>query len=113
MSDTLPMFVQGRHGEYAAKRDAGIAKAEATSGAEWQRQAAAELRRFLEQSPTFHVDLFAEWSRGRWSSKAFGAVVQRAVREGWMEPTDEYRPSVFSNGSAKRVFKSLIHGCGR
>lgn len=98
------------HGEERAlaRRDSGIAKAAESAGGAWAQLALAELRLFLAANPEFHVDAFADATQGRWQRKAFGAVVLRAVRLGWMEGTSEYRPSVASNNAPKRVFKSLL-----
>jgi hypothetical protein len=110
---TLDLFATDSTGaatvrEAQRARDAGIAQAEATAGETWAREADAALREFLETHGLMHVDAFHTYTDAKFVRKAFGPVVLRAVKAGWMVGTDEYRPSTFSNLAPKRVWSSRL-----
>lgn len=94
-------------------RDAGMERADRNASETYKFEADAALQAFLQSHETFHVDPFGEATDWKFATKAFGPVVQRAVRAGWMEPTDEYRPSVSSHLAPKRVFRSLVFAGSR
>jgi hypothetical protein len=92
------------------RRDEGIARAEAGALESFKTEAYAALRAYLETHATMHVDDLAPHLPALpGDRRALGPVFLRAVRAGIMEGTSEFKPSAASNGSVKRVWRSLIH----
>lgn len=91
-----------------AERDLGMDRAELAAGP-WNDEAFAFVRTYLEA----HAELFCDdlWAAGLSeppNAKALGPVILRAAREGLMEKSGNYRPSVSSHGIPKPVWRSLI-----
>lgn len=91
-----------------AERDLGMEMAAAGAGT-WIEEASAFVRSYLET----HEELFCDdlWAAGLSeppNAKALGPVILRAAREGLMEKSGNYRPSVSSHGIPKPVWRSLI-----
>jgi hypothetical protein len=93
-----------------ARRDDGIARAEAGALESFKAEAYSALRAYLETHATMHVDDLAPHLPSLpGDRRALGPVFLRAVRAGLMEGTSEFKPSVASNGSVKRVWRSLVY----
>lgn len=93
-----------------ARRDDGIARVAASSGDDWQDAALASLHqyaltheRFLTEEARADADQLPDWVDGR----AWGQVVRRAVRLGWIERAG-FAPARSSNLSPKPLWRSLI-----
>lgn len=98
----------------AERRDAGMDRAATTAGPSWAAMAYEWLRTYLRQHQFFHVDEFWDWSLSRGmdmgpSPRGFGAVIQRAARDGLMTKTRISMPSVRSNLSPKPVWRSATY----
>jgi hypothetical protein len=96
----------------AARRDAGVAQAEAGAGDDWLDQAFEFLRAYAEE----HEEVFVDdlWEAGLTppaNRRALGPVLMRAARAGVIEKTGQYRPSTSSNLSVKPVWRSRVY-CG-
>lgn len=92
-----------------ARRDDGVKRAHDHALEEFKREAFAAVRAYLERHETMHVDdLAPELPALPGDRRALGPVFLRAVREGLMEKTDLYRPSVASNMTPKVVWRSLV-----
>jgi hypothetical protein len=95
----------------AAERQAdGINRAVQHAGQTWVDYATS----FVWQYLTDHAELFCDdvWAAGLVrpeSPRAFGQVMKRALRDGWMVATDRSRRSVNSNLSIRTVYRSTIH----
>lgn len=97
------------------RRDAGIAQSRETSGEDWHRYALQVIWSHLKLYDTLHADeLWKAGLRPPSSPRALGAVMQEAVKRGWMEKitTPEgwiaAKPSVRSNMQLKPVWRSLL-----
>src|SRR5690606_3006248 len=80
---------------------------------EWCAVALEWLRHHLQLHDTVFPP--ALWALGlpmppNGAHRAIGSVIRRALRDGWMEPTGEYRRSASSNGAPKPVYRSLLSG---
>lgn len=90
-------------------RDSALARVESHASRDWLDEAFAALRGYLETHATMHVDDLAPYlPAASGDRRALGAVFVRAAREGLMEKTENYRPSVASNLSPKVVWRSLV-----
>ena len=91
-------------------RDAGMAAVEEAADPDWMDEAWDALVNWLKTHDTFFVDDF--WSGTQLSipreSRALGPIVMRASRQGLMEKTGQFRPSVRSNMTEKPVWRSLL-----
>lgn len=93
------------------RRDRALKAAERPQLAAYRDQALAFFRSFAET----HEFVFCDdlWAAGMpeppGSRKAFGAVMAKAKRNGWIEETGETRQSVSSNLSKKPVYRSLLY----
>lgn len=96
------------------QRDEGIQQSRSTSGENWHEYACKFLYDYCLYATTVFVDDLWQAGLGEPKSpRALGAVMQHAVKEGWIEPiTTEFgdvcRPSVRSNCQMKRVWLSRI-----
>lgn len=95
----------------AQRRDEGIARAEGASDAVWRQYAYGKLRDLARTQRTIHVDdLYAvlEWHPA--SPNAMGGLWLRAIREGLIERSGEYRPTKLKGKHAHTypVYASLV-----
>lgn len=92
-------------------RDAALTQVTANADPDWLAEAYDELVRYLRHNAEFFVDDW--WTRTQMreprESRAFGAVVIKAAREGLMEKSGEFRKSIRSNMTEKPIWKSLIY----
>lgn len=104
--------VQGdRTAQAEAARADGIDRADRHADPAWLAEAEAALRLMAELHREFIIDdvWAAVGLRRPHESRAMGAVVVRAKRDGLIEPTDRTRPSNSSNRSPMRVWRSRIY----
>jgi hypothetical protein len=95
--------------DFTARRASGIARSEAGALESWKAEAFAVVAEYLRAHPLMHVDDLAPLLPSLpGDRRALGPIFLRAVREGLMTGTEEFRPSRSSNGSVKRVWKSLV-----
>lgn len=91
-------------------RDTGMAAVEEAADPNWMDEAWDALLGWLRTHDEFFVDDF--WAGTRLpiprESRALGPIVMRASRQGLMEKTGEFRPSVRSNMTEKPVWRSLV-----
>lgn len=96
-----------------AKRDDGMARADANVDDGWRRRTEQSLHLYLVHNAEFFVDDF--WTATdlqppeHGTSRALGPIVQRAARAGWIVKTGAARPSVRSNMQLKPVWRSTLH----
>ena len=93
-----------------ARRDEGIARAEAGADDEWKVVALETLHEYLQSHRTFFCDdlwLETKLPRPR-EARALGPVILNAARRGWMVKSEDYRPSTASNMTPKPVWISRI-----
>lgn len=96
------------------QRDEGIKQSRETSGENWHEYACKFLYDYCLYATTVFVDSLWEYGlREPKSPRALGAVMQHAVKEGWIEPIkcgEDYvaRPSVRSNMQLKPLWRSRI-----
>lgn len=95
-----------------------IAQAEAHADSRWMRQA----RLAVHQAALHHMsitadDVWAEMTGMLWSHlpqapTAMGPIMLYAERQGWIEPTDRFRPSRQASNHQRpvRLWGSLIYG---
>ncbi len=107
--DRRPRRVIPTEDEASAKREVGMARAEASSGEEW----AGDAHEFIVAHLQVHDELFADnlWDHGLEmpiSPRALGPRFRVIANLGLMESTGRYRNSVSSNNSARPVWRSLI-----
>lgn len=99
-----------------ARRDDGIARAEAHAAPPFNVVALALLREYAETHDLVFVDDVRSWAGDRFPDthdlRALGAVYLKAARNGWIVKSREYRPSTASNMTAKPVWTSLIYAHG-
>jgi hypothetical protein len=104
--------IQGdRTAQAEARRRDGIERADQHADPQWLAEAAAAIRLMAELNREFIID--DVWAtvglRRPHESRAMGAVVVRAKRDGIIAPTDRTRPSNSSNRSPMRVWRSLVY----
>lgn len=99
--------------EVQARRDDGIQRAADHSGACWQDKALASVRNyaqthreFLTEDARFDASQLDVPTDGR----AWGQVMRRAVKLGWIVRTDRCKPARSSNLSPKPLWESMIFG---
>lgn len=96
------------------KRDQGIEQSSETAGIEWKEYAIAFLRYYCQTHMEVFVDnLWRDGLKKPNSPRALGAVMQHAVKEGWLVEQKVNgcvlaRPSVRSNMQLKRVWRSTL-----
>lgn len=96
------------------RRKSGVEQSAETSGESWKDYAVEFVRRYLRT----HAELFVDdlWTAGLIeprSPRALGAVIQEAVKRGWIKEQALAngvlaKPSVRSNLQLKRVWRSLL-----
>ena len=92
------------------ERDRALRLVEEHADPDWKDEALEAVRRTAQRMPHFHVDSVWEAGlSGTVENRALGAVLQRAARLGWIERTNEVRPSVRSHLSPKPLWRSLIY----
>lgn len=100
----------------AAERDAGIVAAAIGADPEWARAALHAVAWVAERRERFTTD--AVWGvLERFQvypprePRAMGPVIKRAQAEGWIDPTDEFRPSVrpVCHRQPIRVWRSSLY----
>jgi hypothetical protein len=96
----------------AQARDEAIEQVAAHTPPAWSELAWDTIVTYLKTHAEFFVDDF--WSETGIEeppeARALGAVVRRAQREGLMEKSGQFRPSVRSHLTVKPVWRSLIRG---
>lgn len=98
----------------AQRRDQGIEQSSENSGEEWKLYAIEYVKQFLMSHQTLFVDdLWEDGLKQPSSPRALGAVMQFAVKEGWMVEQKHdgcilAKPSKASNMQLKRVWKSTL-----
>lgn len=95
----------------ARQRDTALAAVAVNADPQWMAVAFDTLVQWLRTHQTFFCDEI--WDAGLdepRESRALGAVIQRAAREGLMCKSGEFRKSVRSNLSEKPTWTSLIYG---
>ncbi len=96
-------------GAARARRDDGIARAEAGALRSWSDEAYAALERYLRTHETMHCDEFARVLPSVPANlKAIGPLFLKAARAGLMSKSETYRPSVHSNMAPKVVWLSRV-----
>lgn len=96
----------------AARRDTALTGFERANLVDWQGAALAFLHDYLIDNPTMFPDDL--WSLGlpeplNGSRRAFGAVVRKAVANGWMIDSGTMRRRTSGNLTKATVWRSLIH----
>ena len=98
-----------------AARDEGIAQSSESSGEKWKLYAIRFLKWYCTRNQTVFVDDLWEAGLDKPSSpRALGAVMQHAVKEGWISELTYNgcvlaKPSVASHMQLKRVWKSEVY----
>lgn len=105
------------------KGEAGAQQAANNCGPEWMESALTCVRWFakVRQRQADHLgleDRYGSWTVEEarlWayahdlpvakSERAWGAVTQRAIREGIITPTGSYRATISSNGSVRALYR--------
>jgi hypothetical protein len=96
-----------------ARRDDGIDRAAVHSGACWQDKALASVRNYAQSHREFlteDVRFDASQLDTPTDGRAWGHVMRRAVKAGWIVRTDRCKPAKSSNLSPKPLWESLIFG---
>jgi len=96
--------------ESRALRDVALERVERASRA-WQEKAIAAIRNVARRRKTFLVDdVWLEDLEQPREGRAMGAAIRRALSEGIIERTEEFRPSArrTSHSTPRRVWRSLI-----
>lgn len=94
-------------------RDNGIAQAEKNAHEAWKEVALDAIRKTAETRQTFIVD--DVWPHVKdaetHENRAMGALILKAVKEGWIERTDLFSMSYVSRHhcNPRRVWRSLIY----
>lgn len=92
-------------------RDSALSAVEAGADAEWMALAWHTLCDYLKRHQEFFVDDF--WTdtqlRQPREARAFGPIVLRAARSGYIERTERSRPSVRSRLGHKPVWRSMLY----
>lgn len=95
------------------RRDKGIARAARHADAvvkDWQEKALDRLRLFIDEreGAPFLAEEFVRWARFKVPAppdkRAFGSVIQRAVKSGWIVK-EGYAPASSSNQSPKCLWR--------
>jgi hypothetical protein len=96
----------------AAARDAAMEQIESTTKPEWREAALDAIYLTARHRAEFIVDdvwqnFHNDDSRDK---RAIGPLMRVAQREGWIAPTDKFRPSyiVHHHATPRRVWKSRI-----
>ena len=102
------------YGEAFRRRDDGIERAEGGVLPIWKQNAISALQVTARRRREFIVD--DVWEVGGLpetrENRALGAVMQRGVREGWIENTGRRIPSARKtcHGNYRTVWRSLVYG---
>jgi hypothetical protein len=92
-------------------RTAWHARAEAKLGPEFAGLVDELMFAYASTHREVHGPAFTAFAAPRLPAhdgRALGACYKRAARRGWIQKTDEFRPSPLSNGDPSPVWKSLI-----
>lgn len=103
----------------AELRDDGIARAEAHAEVQWKDAALDAVLACARQLPRFTTDeVYAHGLLVGYSThelRAMGGIMRRACTQGWIVPTDDYRPTARPEAHRRpmRVWRSLVYREGR
>ncbi len=97
----------------AAARDAAMEQVKAAVNPEWKRVALDAIHLTARHHAEFIVDdVWQNLHGGEYThdKRAIGPLMLTAKREGWITPTDKFRPSyvVHHHATPRRVWKSRI-----
>jgi len=97
----------------AAARDAAMEQVEAATNPEWKEAALDAIYITARHRAEFIVDAIWQNFYGDASTRdkrAIGPLMRVAQREGWIAPTDKFRPSFITHHHAtpRRVWESRI-----
>lgn len=89
-------------------RDDALARLEESTDSDWAERALRVLETLARTKADVHCDDLWQHIEFPPEARASGAVWQRAARLGYIQRTNELRPSIHSNGSGKPVWRSLL-----
>jgi hypothetical protein len=94
-------------------RDRGMARAAAHAAEDFAADARMAIWKAAQAQPTLIVDDVWRFyaGAGTHENRAMGPAMVRAVKEGWLERTNEFRPSAQSqcHANPRRVWRSRIY----
>lgn len=97
-----------------AARDEAIGRVDRAADDDWKEEALSTVRSLARTRPFLTADdVWRIVSEVR-EPRALGAVMTRARRKGWIEPTEDFEPTerVVAHSKPMRIWRSLLYGGG-
>ena len=94
--------------EARAERDAALTRVSGAAGEQWAAEAWSWLRGYLESHVEFFPDTACREGPEPPEKRAWGAVVLRAKREGWIRATGEFRARTRGHATPGAVYRSML-----
>jgi len=95
--------------EARAERDIALQRVGDAAGLEWRDQAHEWLRGYLEHHPELFPDTALRDGPEPPEKRAWGVVVRRAIRDGWIVPTGEFRARTRGHCTPGPVYRSTLY----
>lgn len=102
---SVPTIDQAR-----TERDIALVRVEQAAPDEWKQRAWEWLKGYLEDHAEFFPDdVWAAGLEAPPERRAFGPLVQRAARDGWIVKTDRTRPRTLGHATPAAVWRSTLY----